>query len=199
MGDFRSGGTNRFSGGHGGHGGGFKGRGGSFGGGRPSFGGGSRGGFRGGDRGPVTMHKVICDECKKPCEVPFLPTAGKPVYCSACFGGKREGGNDRPSFGGDRFPKKTFGDYKTPPRTDFGADVNKVSGSEIKKQIEVLNVKIDRLSKIIEDMAGVKSTAPVAVKPVVVAPVKEVVKAPAVKVVAKAAPVKKAVKKASKK
>ena len=157
MGDFRSGGTNRFSGGHGGHGGGFKGRGGSFGGGRPSFGGGNRGGFRGGDRGPVTMHKVVCDECKKPCEVPFLPTAGKPVYCSACFGGKREGGNDR---GGDRFPKKTFGDYKTPPRTDFGADVNKVSGSEIKKQIEVLNVKIDRLSKLIEEIKSDKMIAP---------------------------------------
>ena len=199
MGEFRNGGTNRFGGGHGGHGGGFKGRGGSF-------GGGNRGGFRGGDRGPVTMHKVICDECKKPCEVPFLPTAGKPVYCSACFGGKREGGNDRPSFGGgDRFPKKSFGDYKTPPRTDFGADVNKVSGSEIKKQIEVLNSKIDRLSKIIEDMAGVKSVAPAIVKPVaVVASVKEVVKAPVkvapiAKVVAKAAPAKKAVKKASKK
>ena len=120
MGEFRNGGTNRFGGGHGGHGGGFAGRGG-----RPSFGGGNRGGFRGGDRGPVTMHKVICDECKKPCEVPFLPTAGKPVYCSACFGGKREGGNDRPSFGGDRggdrFPKKSFGDYKTPPRTDFSS------------------------------------------------------------------------------
>lgn len=147
MADFRQGGTNRFSGGHGGHGGGFKGRGG-----RPSFGG-DHGGFRGGDRGPVTMHKVVCDECKKPCEVPFLPTAGKPVYCSACFGGKREMGGDR---GGDRFPKKSFGDYKTPPRTDFGNDVNKVSGSEIKKQIEVLNVKIDRLTKVIEGMTNTK-------------------------------------------
>lgn len=145
MGDFRPGGTNRFGGGHGGHGGGFAGRGG-----RPSFGG-NRGGFRGGDRGPVTMHKVVCDECKKPCEVPFLPTAGKPVYCSACFGGKREGNNDR---GSDRFPKKNFGDYKTPPRTDFGNDVNKVSGNEIKKQIEVLNVKIDRLIKVVEGLTG---------------------------------------------
>jgi CxxC-x17-CxxC domain-containing protein len=191
MGDFRQGGTNRFSGGHGGHGGGFKGRGG-----RPSFGG-DRGGFRGGDRGPVTMHKVVCDECKKPCEVPFLPTAGKPVYCSACFGSKREGGNDRPSFGGDRFPKKTFGDYKTPPRTDFGADVNKVSGSEIKKQIEVLNVKIDRLSKIIEDMAGLKSNTPAVVKPVVASPV--LVKPTVVAPVVKTTSTKKATKKVSKK
>jgi CxxC-x17-CxxC domain-containing protein len=190
MGDFRQGGTNRFGGGgHGGHGGGFAGRGG-----RPSFGGGNRGGgFRGGDRGPVTMHKVICDECKKPCEVPFLPTAGKPVYCSACFGGKREGGNDR---GGDRFPKKNFGDYKTPPRTDFGADVNKVSGSEIKKQIEVLNVKIDRLTKVIENMAGIKPVVtsapvptPVVVKPVVAPVTKTIIKVKA----------KKSVKKVSKK
>jgi CxxC-x17-CxxC domain-containing protein len=171
MGDFRNGGTNRFGGGHGGHGGGFGGRGG-----RPSFGGPRKSFGDRGDRGPVTMHKVVCDECKKPCEVPFLPTAGKPVYCNTCFGGKREGGNDR---GGDRFPRKTFGDYKTPPRTDFGADVNKVSGSEIKKQIEVLNVKIDRLTKVIEDMVGNKTAvAPVVVKPVVEQKVKEVLKSP---------------------
>ncbi len=143
MADFRNSGTNRFSGGHGGHGGGFAGRGG-----RPSFG--NKGGFRGGDRdrGPVTMHQAICDQCKKPCEVPFQPTAGKPVYCKDCFGGKRETG------GGDRgvFQKKSFGDYKTPPRTDFGNDIKKVSGEEIKKQIEVLNVKIDRLAGMIEKM-----------------------------------------------
>jgi hypothetical protein len=123
--------------------------------------------------------------------VPFLPTAGKPVYCSACFGGKREGGNDR---GGDRFPKKTFGDYKTPPRTDFGNDVNKVSGSEIKKQIEVLNVKIDRLTKVIESMTSIK--------PVVTEPKTKEIAKEAVKESFKMAPVvktKKTVKKVSKK
>jgi len=156
MGDFRSGGGNRFGGDRrGGFGGGH--------GGRPSFGGG-RGGFRG-DRGPVTMHKVICDQCKKPCEVPFLPTAGKPVYCNACFGGKREGGNDR---GGDRFPRKTFGgDYKTPARVDIGADINKVSGAEIKKLLESMNSKMDLLVKAL----GNKPVAPVVEK------VKEVTKA----------------------
>lgn len=130
MGDFRQGGANRFGGGNrGGFSGGRRG-------GRPSFG--------GGDRGPVTMHKVICDTCKKPCEVPFRPTAGKPVYCNACFGGKKDfNNNDRNNFRSD---------YKTPPRTDFGADVKKVSGEEIKEQIEVLNVKIDGLVKLIEGM-----------------------------------------------
>ena len=138
MADFRQGGTNRFGGGHGGHGGGFGGRGG-----RPAFG--NKGGFRG-DRGPVVMNKAVCDQCHQPCEVPFRPTAGKPVYCNACFGGKKEMG-----------PRKDFNpNYKTPPRTDFGADVKKVSGEEIKKQIEVLNVKIDKLTKVIEDMTKVE-------------------------------------------
>ncbi len=28
---------------------------------------------------------VTCDACGQKCEVPFKPTEGKPVYCSACF------------------------------------------------------------------------------------------------------------------
>ena len=47
----------------------------------------SSGGFnrRSGRRDEKTMHTVICDGCKKECEVPFKPTEGKPVYCSDCF------------------------------------------------------------------------------------------------------------------
>jgi len=137
MGDFRQGGGSRFGGSFGGRGG------------RPS--GGKSWGGKGGNfsRGPVTMHKVVCDECKKPCEVPFLPTAGKPVYCNTCFGGKKEVGGDNRGF-----TNKSSGDYKTPPRIDFGANINKVSGEEIKKQIEVLNTKIDRLTKVIEGLVS---------------------------------------------
>lgn len=131
MGDFRQGGRSGFSS-HKGHGGGFGGR------------GGNRGG---GDRGPVTMHKAVCDECKKPCEVPFRPTAGKPVYCNNCFGGKREAGGN-----------SNFSNYKTPAKIDFGNDIKKVSGEEIKKQIEVLNVKIDNLVKVIQGLVVSKVT-----------------------------------------
>jgi len=51
----------------------------------------NRGGNRGGgfDRGPREMHKAICAECKKECEVPFKPTEGKPVYCRECFQKRR--------------------------------------------------------------------------------------------------------------
>jgi CxxC-x17-CxxC domain-containing protein len=34
---------------------------------------------------PRQMHKAVCAECKKECEVPFKPTEGKPVYCRECF------------------------------------------------------------------------------------------------------------------
>jgi|SaaInlLV_10m_DNA_2_1039722.scaffolds.fasta_scaffold00910_12 CxxC-x17-CxxC domain-containing protein len=37
----------------------------------------------------LEMHRVICDECGKSCEVPFKPTSSKPIYCSNCF--KKDG------------------------------------------------------------------------------------------------------------
>ena len=50
------------------------------------------GGFNRGFRnnfGPREMHKAVCDECKKECEVPFKPTEGKPVYCKDCYAKKK--------------------------------------------------------------------------------------------------------------
>jgi CxxC-x17-CxxC domain-containing protein len=43
--------------------------------------------------GPREMHKAVCSECKKDCEVPFKPTEGKPVYCKECYAKK----NPRPN------------------------------------------------------------------------------------------------------
>jgi CxxC-x17-CxxC domain-containing protein len=31
------------------------------------------------------MHSAICADCGAQCEVPFRPTAGKPIYCKNCF------------------------------------------------------------------------------------------------------------------
>lgn len=36
--------------------------------------------------GEKRMHKAICDQCNKECEVPFKPTGDKPIFCDACFG-----------------------------------------------------------------------------------------------------------------
>jgi len=36
----------------------------------------------------LKMHKAICSECGKECQLPFKPTDNKPVFCSSCFKGR---------------------------------------------------------------------------------------------------------------
>ena len=38
-----------------------------------------------GGRGPREMHDVVCANCGKPTQVPFVPTGARPVYCQDCF------------------------------------------------------------------------------------------------------------------
>jgi len=128
------------------------GRGGGFGGSRGGFGGrdggrgqgGSRGGFRGGnDRGDreVAMHKAICDQCKKSCEVPFLPTNTKPVYCKECFdlrGGKSTSESRGGGFGGRRDDRGG--------RPSFAPQ----GGGEMKGQLDAISAKLDKLIKLLE-------------------------------------------------
>ncbi|OGZ03428.1 MAG: hypothetical protein A2390_03240 [Candidatus Liptonbacteria bacterium RIFOXYB1_FULL_36_10] len=173
MGDFKQGGGRRFGGGQGG---GFGRR--DGGGGGRSFSGKSWGGSGDRDRGPVTMHQAVCDQCGKTCEVPFRPTDGKPVYCNVCFEGKRETGNNR---GGDRFSKNNFDSYKAPTGTGFSSNISKGNNDEVKKQLELLNAKMDRLIKAVEIMANAKSLvaeekAEEEEKTVPVAKVKKIVK-----------------------
>ena len=197
MGNFQGGG-NRGGGFRGGNGGGgFR-------------GGNGGGGFRGGDRGPVTMHKAVCDECHKECEVPFRPSGDKPILCNECFSSKK--GNDdrapRRDFGGDRGPKRDFNDRPAP---SFAKPVSAPANDEIKKQLTDISAKLDRLSSAIEKLSGVKaSVVTQAVKPVTTVAAKVEVKKvavatkPVVKVIAKKpvavkAPAKKVVVKKGKK
>lgn len=49
-----------------------------------------------------TMHKAVCADCHKECEVPFKPSGDRPVYCKECFAKRKAGGppkvrpDDRP-------------------------------------------------------------------------------------------------------
>ena len=47
--------------------------------------------------GPREMHKAICAECGKKCEVPFKPTEGRDVFCKDCFM-KRKGLEPKEEF-----------------------------------------------------------------------------------------------------
>ena len=39
----------------------------------------------GGPRSSREMHDVICSNCGKQTQVPFIPTGSRPVYCMDCF------------------------------------------------------------------------------------------------------------------
>ena len=171
---------------------------------KKSFGGNRGGGFgggRGSDRGPVSMHKAVCDECHKNCEVPFRPSGDKPIYCNDCFGGKKEGGDRAPRKDfGNRDARPAFGDRA--PRADFSARPAAPANDSTAKQLSEINAKLDRLVSSIEKLIATPKVESnfVKVAPVVTAPKVEAkkvevkkaavaVKAPAKKTApAKAAP-----------
>lgn len=62
---------------------------------RDSDRGSSRRDFRPRNSEERTSHTTKCDACGNTCEVPFKPTAGKPVYCDACFKLNKSSGSDR--------------------------------------------------------------------------------------------------------
>lgn len=82
--DSSYGGGSSYSSGAGSYGGG--GSSSSYGGAAGGYGGRSGGGA---SRGPREMFSTTCSACGQATEVPFRPTSGKPVYCSACFAQRR--------------------------------------------------------------------------------------------------------------
>ena len=113
------------------------------------------------------MFSTTCSECHKACTVPFRPSSAKPVYCSACFGMRKD--NDE----GSRYPfseraradrgsynehtnTKLPRDQRSPrhiprytPRHDVtnGQTSNDIEG--LKRQITGLEAKLDRILDII--------------------------------------------------
>jgi CxxC-x17-CxxC domain-containing protein len=37
------------------------------------------------------LHKAVCADCHKDCEIPFKPTGERPVYCKECFSKRKAG------------------------------------------------------------------------------------------------------------
>jgi len=114
-----------------------------------NFGGGKRG-FRGGgggrDGGRPDMHKAVCSDCGKDCEVPFRPTGDKPVFCSTCFSKQGGGDNSR-----DRGPKK-FGNKNFKPSFNKKPSYQNNASSNTenyKVQFEQLNLKLDKILDLI--------------------------------------------------
>ena len=49
-------------------------------------------GGKGGYDGPREMHKAVCSDCKKECEVPFKPRGDRPIYCKECYSKRKDSG-----------------------------------------------------------------------------------------------------------
>ena len=52
---------------------------------RRTDGGGPSGGGMAGSRSHRELHDVICSNCGRQTQVPFIPTGSRPVYCMDCF------------------------------------------------------------------------------------------------------------------
>jgi CxxC-x17-CxxC domain-containing protein len=133
MNDFKR--DNRFGGDRGGGGGS------RFG--KRDFGGRGGGGFGG---GPKELFDAVCANCGKTCQVPFRPNGKKPVFCNDCFkkmnpaGGGSQGGHT----GG--YEKKSFGAPRPFTPQAPSAHVHEDRRiDEIKRQLEIVNTKLDKL------------------------------------------------------
>jgi len=96
------------------------------------------------------MHEVTCDKCGRRCEVPFKPTAGKPVYCSDCF---REGKassrySERDS---KRFERKDYNRSRDRDSSRFSRrDSVSNKPEQFIKEFEQINRKLDTILKTLE-------------------------------------------------
>ena len=131
-------------------------------GGRPKFGGGGhdkRGGF-GGERnaraggGKPELFKTTCSTCRKSCDVPFRPSADKPVYCSACFdmknkGDARDGGARRDTFRKETRPVRS--EYQKSPRDYQSVSNGATRGmsdnglEDMKRQLATIESRLNRI------------------------------------------------------
>ena len=128
---------------------------------RPSFARKSFGGPRRDDSGPREMFSATCASCGKTCEVPFRPSAGRPVFCKDCFDGQREGGgrehrDERPRFDKPRFDAPRH--FEKHSATTFTVPAGKPTATdpridEVKRSVDALNKKLDAVMGMIEGLA----------------------------------------------
>ena len=107
---------------------------------RPHF-----GGSRGQDGPRPELFDATCANCGKSCQVPFRPTGERPVYCRDCFGEKRD---TPPRNPGQRDGSRNF-DRNGSSRPAPVMQHRDTRIDDIKRDVLMLNAKIDSLMKIL--------------------------------------------------
>jgi len=88
-----------------------------------------------------SMTRTTCSECGNSCEVPFVPTGNRPVFCNKCFENKRS--PESKNFEGrDSAPRynKPYENRSEKPSNNDG---------QFKKQLESIKWKLDKLLKLL--------------------------------------------------
>ncbi len=65
------------------------------------------------DRRERILHKAICADCNKGCEVPFKPSQDRPVYCKECFAKRKSSGTS--TVNNDNRPRDAAGVQERAP------------------------------------------------------------------------------------
>lgn len=95
------------------------------------------------------MHKAVCDECGRDCEVPFEPTSGKPVYCSDCFE-KKDGARPATSRSfQDRGPRRPDFQRRSEPAVQNNMQFQGIE-NKLDRIIELLSIKSVKEDKKVE-------------------------------------------------
>jgi CxxC-x17-CxxC domain-containing protein len=153
---------------------------------------GSKGDKKFGERGPWDrgaggrdsvrpMYKATCSDCGAPCEVPFRPVGGRPIFCSDCFKKKgnaeprRPGGADfqRPAFEGKQMYKAVCAACGNACEVPFQPTAGKPiyckqcfgkdnvpggkSAGQFKEDFRAINVKLDAILKALSSAPPVKA------------------------------------------
>lgn len=119
--------------------------------GKKSFGGDDRG-FGGRSGGKAFMHDATCSTCGKPCQIPFKPSPGRPVFCSNCFSKN----DDR---GGEHQARPLISNYERPrfaPAAQNNGSTNPIE--QLKGHFAQLNSKLDAILRVLTTSEGIEDS-----------------------------------------
>jgi len=111
------------------------------GGGPRKFGGFRRPGAGQGEERGKRLHPATCSVCGADCQVPFVPSGDRPVYCRDCFHKQEGGSGGRGAFGReDRAPRRPA-PFRRPEAAGTG---------NLDRELEQINRKLDRILEALE-------------------------------------------------
>ena len=96
---------------------------------------------------PRVMHKTICSNCGKECEVPFIPNGKKPVFCRECFQNNRSSDSVKSD---NNYPRRSNFENRSNSQID-----RPLEQPQYREPFEALNAKLDKILRILEPKTAV--------------------------------------------